>query len=816
MNPLGTKVPASVYAAVGIASASAIGYQLILMRWLAVARWHHFAYLVISTALLGFGTSGTILTLFGRRWVPRYTSVMQLSLIGLAVAAPGSLMLAESLPIDTYQIMLRGSQAAWLIGYQLLLLIPFLSAAVSIGLPLMACPAQTSRLYAVNLVGSGLGAGAAIGLMYVVNTECLPWTVSAAALLAALLFVRGSPWRRTAWLIGTATTGGLALSTTGFAPIDPYKPLAFYQQLVRQGQAKAIARRYSPRGRIDVFESPLAHDTLFASPQAAPPPPQMTLLVDGGTTAPIFRICRADEAAVMDETPLAAVYRTFRPQRVLLMGEIGGANIWLARRFGATHITVVQPNPQIVELLKGPLAEAAGHVLEGADIEVVVAELRGFLNRSVDRFDLIQLTALESLVTGAPGILALNESYVPTVEGFSRCLDRLTPQGVVAVVRGIQEPPRDEIRLMATWVEALEQRGVAEPAQHLLQFRNYLSACTAVSVAPLSPERIGVLQETLTQMAMDPVWYPGMRDDQANRIDVRPGPPASHLSYLDWGARQVLSPRRDAFYNSYAFHVRPATDNCPFFFDFFRWRSLAEYRRSFGRHWLARIEWGYVVLVVALVWSILVSGLLIIVPLFRGVAAPVAQSPGRPATCLYFASLGMGYLLLEMAMIQQFTLILAEPVFAVAVVVTAFLVFSGVGSFLAGRGLRDSKPSIRPVIFVILAGAAAYGGLLRPSLQSVLGWSFPARVFICLLVAGALAVPMGMPFPRGLIRLRSGASDLIPWAWASNGFASVIASVLAVVAAMSWGFGAIVWLSIAAYSVAAIAANDEASCEQSR
>ncbi len=804
MTPPPVQADRRVYVAVAIASAAVVALQLVLMRCLAIARWHHFAYLVISTALLGFGASGTFLTLFGRRLASHFDASMVIVLIALALAVPCSFAAAEALPIDTYQVMLQPRHAGLLVGYHLILLVPFLLGAVSIGLPLTACRDRVARIYAVNLIGSGLGAAGAIGMMVVLPAERLLWAVAAAAMLAALPMAMGSRRRAGAWIASGAGLVVLAIGVPLEIRVDAYKPLAYYERLVAQGQAQHVARRDSPRGRIDVIETSMAHQTLFASPLAEMPPDQLVITVDGGSTAPVFRIERPEQAAVMDETPMAAVYRTFQPKRVLLLGEVGGANVWLARRFHAAHVTVVQPNPQIVELLRGPLAAEGGHVFDDEDVDVVVADPRGFLDQTDRRFDLIQLVALESLAAGAPGVMALNQSSLATVEGLSRCLDRLSEEGVVAVVRGIQEPPRDNVRLLATLAEALEWRRASPPERHVAQFRNYLAACTLATPGPMTPPQLDRLADVLEAMAIDPVWYAGMPDEKANRIDPRPGPTGTNLSYLEWSAREILSPRREAFYAGWAFAVRPATDDSPFFFDYFRWRSLPEYARSFGRYWLARVEWGYVVLVAALGWTSAVGAVLILLPLLW-LRRTGSGGGYRLATGVYYIALGTGYMLLEMALIQAFTLVLAEPVFAVAVVLAAFLAFSGIGSAWAGRSAAAGRAPVLPALMVVVALAALHALVGRHLLAAAMGWPTALRVGLCLVIAAGLAVPMGMPFPRGLMRLSGRAAGLIPWAWGANGFASVVAAVAAVVLAMSAGFTTVVWAAVAAYLLAMVA-----------
>ncbi len=815
-----------LYVAMVLVSAAVVALQLVLMRCLSVAHWHHFAWLIISTALLGFGAGGTILTFVGRELIRRFETSMRCLLIATALAMLGAFRLAESLPIDTYQIMLRPSQAALLVGYHLILMMPFLLGALCIGLPLTACRNRIAPLYAVNLIGSGAGAAIAVGMMFLLPPERLPAGVSLMTSLGALAMA-SYPTRHAPHTTCHPPGPSRLLMILSLVPIawglweirtappltaDPYKPLAYYEQLTQQGGARHIARRFSPRGQIDVFDSEASHETLFASPQAATPPSQLTLMIDGAATAPIFRIDKATEAAVMDETPIAAIYRVFRPRRVLLLGEAGGADVWCARRLGATHITVVQPNRQIVELLRGQLTDQAGGVISTADVSVEVDDIRGYLDRSTETFDLIQLVVLESLTGGAPGMMALCDSHVATVEGFGRCLSRLSNSGAVAVVRGLQEPPRDNLRLAGLLVEALVRRGIREPANHLLQFRNYLAACTAATATPMPATTSASLRDVLQEMAMDPVWYRGMRDEEANRIDTRPGIPGSSLSHMDYGIRQILTPRRSAFYAHYAYDIRPTTDDRPFFFDFFRWQSLPLFIRSYGQHWLARLEWGYGVVISATAWSAAVAGLLILLPLLwlprhgRSPNHPPPRAAAKPSVVLiYFTALGAGYMFLEMSLIQQFTLVLAEPIFSAAAVLSSFLVFSGAGSLWVDR-IRRNGTDLPRVLWLLVVAGAAYAGLVRPLLPNLVAGSMAARLSACVLLAAVLAIPMGMPFPYGLSRLSGKGPRLLPWAWGVNGFASVVAAMVAMVVAMSFGYSTVAWMGVIGYTIAAVTA----------
>jgi hypothetical protein len=298
-----------------------------------------------------------------------------------------------------------------------------------------------------------------------------------------------------------------------------------------------------------------------------------------------------------------------------------------------------------------------------------------------------------------------------------------------------------------------------------------------------------------------------MRPEEANRYNVVEPPD------LFDGATALLGPGRDAFMRDYKFHIAPATDDKPHFFHFFKWRSLPELLSLKGRGGLPLLEWGYPVLVATLVRAAVASLMLIGLPLawvgMRQARAPAPLAGSRGRALVYFLAIGFGFMFIEIAFIQKFVLFLSHPLYAVAVVLFAFLLFAGIGSRVFGRLSKGAAPKLRhPLAAVVLAIAvsAALCLLLLPWLfRHAMGLPDIVRIIISAALIAPLAFFMGMPFPLGLARLEANDARLVAWAWGINGCASVTGAVLATLLAIHIGFTAVVLAALLLYGAAAAA-----------
>lgn len=802
----------------GLVSCGVIAFEIGLIRVLQYASWYHFAFLVITIALLGFGMSGAILSLWrGCLLRHRHTALPVLALL-TALSIPLMLQAAQLLPVTgRFLPGLLAGQLAWWAGYWALLTVPFALGATAIGLALMSAGDRLTAVYASNLIGSASGAVGVTVVMYFVEPVWLGYVTGAVVLAAAY---RADRRALSAGLVSASVLAGalLALLYPPFIRVDDDKYLAYVDRLEADGQAERLARAVGPSGVVEVFGSDAFHDVAFMTDDRVPPP-MASIVVDGHRAGSLLEIDNAEQAEALDGTLMAVPYGLVPSNpRVLLLDEVGGGNIWLARRHGAAEVDVVQSNRVLLDLLTGPLKDEGGVVFGLPGVVLHPVQPRAFLEGTRGSFELIQLAGMESWSVAAGGLEGLNQDHLMTVEGVAAALRRLSPDGILHVSRGIQLPPRDNAKIAATIISALEQSGIAQSAwparsgAHIAMVRDFLGVCTMVRPRPWREAEIHRLRDLASERNLTPVYFEGITADELNRPDELPGPPGEEGDYLYHVMRPLLSgdPVETAgFFEEWPFDVRPATDDRPFFGNFGKLSALPDFRRAYGAGWLLRSELAFLFVLSTAVIVTCAGLVLMLLPfVFR---SDIRRASGRSIAAAYFLAIGLAYLVLEIAFLSGIQRLLGDPVTGGAATVGGFLLFSGLGSLSARRmaslpGVSLARLALVPAVLAIPVFTALillihYGG----------AWPLLLRLAGALTLIAPLAFAMGLPFPLGLQRFGKRSAALVPWAWGVNGCASVLASPLAMIIAMQWGFVLTVTTAAACYVVAAWAALGEAS-----
>ncbi len=785
---------------VGLVSAGTLAFEIALMRILLVASWHHFAFVVISVALLGFGASGTALCL-GRSWLlDRARVALPLLALATAVAMPLCVRLAQTIPIESQFLpaLLWQQIGAWL-GYWLLLSIPFLTAGGTIGLGLMLARQRLAQVYAANLIGSALGAVAITPVMALAPAAWLPLVCAGATLPAAI------PGRRTLTLpLVAAAAAGLALLGTLAPPdirVDAFKYASYARDLGESGEAERIAVTHSPRGTAEVWAGDAFHEIPFLSIDATPAPVS-PILIDGHMAGTLLRTDDPAPDAAPTRTLMATPYRLLggRP-RVLLLGDVGSINAWLAVLEDASLVQIVQPHARLTSMVRGLPAGAGGNFLEHGAVRVSDASPRHFVDHPPHEYELIQLAEIESAHAGSGNVGGLGESHLLTVEGIRAAIAALEPDGLLSVCRAIQSPPRDNLKIISTFAEALRVRPEIDPGAHLVVVRDYLGVCTMAKPTPWTDGQIAALRELIAQRGLTPVWFPGVRDEELNRPDVLSGPEGEPGDWLHHGASALLAGDAESFMDSWMFDVRPPRDLRPFFQDFFRPESIPVMREAFGDLWLTRAELAYLFVAATCVVIGVVALLVTVAPLLM--LPSLRSAHPKAATAAYFGAIGLAYLSLEIVALSRMNHLVGDNVRAASVTIGAFLCFSGIGSLLAQR-LITRRARGGATLLVTLAGVAALNLLLLTPLIHVAA-TLPlwGRMAVGAAAVAPVATLLGFPMPLALARLDAHAPALVPWAWGVNGFASVLAAPLAMLAALTWSYAAAAAGAIALYAVAA-------------
>jgi len=781
-------------------SAAVLGYEIALMRALSVARWHHFAYMIVSIALLGFGASGTLLALLRERLLERFDRALSAFAAAFALSIPVSFALAQRVPFDAFQLAWDWRQCLYLSLYYLILFVPFMLGATCIGLALVREAHQAHRIYFWNLLGSGIGACGIVPLMYLLPPASLPFGAFLAACLGLLIY--GADRRaRVAIAVPTIVAALLLLWAAGLGSdlnISEHKQLTLLLDLP---DTRVVDARTGPLGTIHVLDGPAIR--LVAGRSVAyqgPEPVQRAIVVDADSASAVNHITAPEQAEGFDYTPNALPYYLLDRPRTLIIGAGGGSDVVLARRHRCPSTTALELNPQIVDLMRGSQAEFAQRLYNQPGVELIAAEARGFLARSQARYDLIQLPLVESLGATSAGVAALNESYLYTVEAMELYLDRLEPHGILSITRWLRTPPSDVVRILNTLADALGRRVRGGPGRHAIAIRGMFTATVLASPAPFSPQQLEAARAFCRERSFDLVWLPERRPYRTNHYNKLPMP------YYALAAESIFqsAERRRELVRRYPYDITPTTDDRPYHALTFRWRALRHLRETMGDQWVRYVDWGYLVLVATLAQAVVAGVVLILVPLLF-LRRRAGARGGRVATCVYFACLGVAYMCIEIVMMQKLALFLASPIYAAAVVLGSFMLFSGLGSLVAGRLLdRERRAATLGILAILVVGFAMQFGL-DPLLRGLAGSATWLRMPVAAACAGALAFFMGMPFPSGLRRVASRVPALTPWAWGVNGCASVVGATLAMVLAVSFGFRAVLLLAFALYALAGLA-----------
>ncbi|MBI4481473.1 MAG: SAM-dependent methyltransferase [Acidobacteria bacterium] len=776
------------YLGIALTSATILGLELALMRVFSITQWHHFAFMIISLALLGFGASGTFLSLFQHRFRSQGQRVPAVAAVAGSLSILLTFWVSQRLPFSLLRIIWDWHQYGYLLLLYLLFSVPFFLLATVVGWAFLERQERISRIYFFDLAGAGIGALVTLAALSVLKPSQLPAGLSVLSMGAAL-FLGWSLGRRWQLMLAAALLVPVVFLVRPLGlNISQYKGLSYALQLPG---ARLLAERNGPLGMVQVVDSPaMRYAPELSLNFQGTLPQRLGVYVDAELASAITHFDgRWEVMDFLDYSPQAAPYRISPRRSVLILGAGAGTEVLAALFHRAQSVDAVELNGQLLDLLRSRFSDFAGGLYTHPSVSWHVAEARGFAEAQRRTYDLIQIAPLDAFAASSAGVFALAENYVYTREAFRRYLELLEPSGILAVTRWVKLPPRDNLKTFATAVEALRTLGL-EAAPRLFLLRNWGSATLLVKKSPLSPEEVARLKDFCEQRSFDLAYYPGILPEEANRFHL-----LEHPYYYE-AAQQILSLERESFYEKYRFQIRPATDEKPYFFHFFKWETFRYVWQDLGRQGMVFAEWGSWIQAATLFQAAMASFVLILLPLFFLREKPSAAS-SRFRCLVYFSCLGLAYLFLEIMYIQKFILFLAHPVYAAAVVLASFLVFSGLGSLRTGGRPATVRGPVLGITCIAGLEIVFLALVFRAGSSLALGW----KMVLSVVLIAPLAFFMGQPFPLGLRAIR-GNRSLVAWSWGINGFFSVLSTLLAPLLAMTWGFRSVLVAALALYWLA--------------
>jgi len=790
-----------IYVGLSLVALASLAYQLLLTRIFSVTLWYHFAFVAVSVAMFGL-TAGAVLVYLRPRWFPAETAARTM---GAAAAGMAALMVltylvhAQSHVTITFRLGqdTAGHFAAIAAMYAMLAL-PFVASGICVTIGLTRFPRHTGRLYAADL------AGAALGCLAVATVSCwidAPNLVLGTAMLAAGAALCFHAGRDDMWLRWSVVVSGLLLILGLINMTAAGRDLALFRPRWVKGRSETwrpVFERWNACSRVTVWEiggRPLGWGiSRRFTPNA--PVPQKWLNIDAAAGTVLTRFT-GDLAPLehlrYDVTNMAHYLR--RDGRVLVIGAGGGRDVLSALYFRQRHVVGVEVNAAVLETLTGPFGDFTGHLDRRPNVTLVHDEARSYLARCDQSFDILQASLVDTWAATAAGAYVLTENGLYTREAWELMLRRLSDRGVLTFSRWYSGGgPAQLYRMTALAVAALRQIGVSRPWEHLIvvcqgcdsgQSEPTGTATLLVCHSPFSDEDIDTVERVAKEMDFAVLLSPRA---SANRILRR----LAHDEDLGPVLRE------------YPGNIVPPTDDRPFFFDMVRLADVLSFTRpkdpSLAPSLAAITTLG--MLMVAVI------GLTVLCVLL-----PLALSLGRQSLAgslplsLYFCGIGLGFMFVEIVLIQRLTLVLGHPIYSIAVVLFCLLLASGAGSWLSDWAIRDVRRGWRaPLCLAAVAGAVLLTGLaVLPYLSRLDGVTAPARIGVAAGMLLPLGLLMGTAFPLGMRTASFRCSGLAPWLFGINGAMSICGSVGAVILSLSLGFMATMLIGAGCYAVAWLA-----------
>jgi len=758
-----------LFAGIFLTSLSGLVLEIAITRIFSAAIWYHFAFVAVSVALVGLGSSGLLvhyrLKRIKENWAADLTIV---SSTGICIILPITLSVMHSL----------ASQVTYLPLFMFMFSIPFFFVGVVISAAFSAFSHTAGRLYASDLIGASAGAVLVVFFLSLVGGEGTTLLVGVTAAICATIFSLTTKDRKKILLSLVVVAFALSLVvingiTQVFSiPTDPTanKDLPIF---LRENPGSHIAKtQWNSFSRIDVVEGISGDCIPVRDPrnpsQCAEEGLVAKIFIDGGAGTNIISWdgnpdSRKELSSWMQYLP----FKMKDDPKILIIGSGGGRDVVAAITSGSTDVTTVEINPIIFQTVQS-YGEKAGNLYEHNHVHANVDEGRSFVSRSSEKFDIIYIPFVDTWASVSSGGLGVSENFLYTVEGFQEYYDHLTDDGKIVAVRWLVDSPR----FVTTFTQLLENNGLKrdEVFKHIIIASSESTTqdpsvtMAILSKSPFTTSEISFLSDSFSKNGYKPILVP-------DKVMLDPYPSLLKGSITF-----------EEFYELYPTKTHPVTDDSPFFLSFEK--PIPSILESL------------------LYISIVIVGAFLVIPFIWLSKSSEKKSELRVSSVIiYFAALGAGFILIELALLQKFILLLGNPTMTFAILLFTMLLSSGFGSLTSTRLMKMGPKNLPFIISGIVVIGVLYALMLPILIYSVISEDFTVKVAVSVGILAPIGFLMGMPLPTGMRVLKSHLPTHIPWMWAINGAFSVLGAVLSVVigilygASYAMGMGILIYLA---------------------
>jgi hypothetical protein len=719
--------------------------EIVVTRLFSAMMFYHFTFLAVALALFGIAASGVYVFVAGDRLAVDLRGELAKATRRFGAGALVAVAYAMANPMDI--IIVTGSNAipeftsrqAWQLIFLVgITAIPFFYAGMVVSLALSYLRQDTNRVYAWDLAGAAAAALLIGVVLSLVGGPTAVLVALALALVAAALF-EGKGNARWVWV-----AAGVGLVAWNLA-----------RPIIRVPTTKGVKVETTRFEQWNAFSRVTVDDT-------------RTIKIDASAATHVEDL-RALAPGLQSREISALGHAIFEPpaKAALIIGPGGGRDVLHALSAGTGQVTGVEINPIIAEtIMKRDYCEVSGGLYLDPRVTIVVDDGRSFVRRSADRYDVVQASLVDTWAATAAGAFALTENALYTVEAFDDYLDHITDRGIVTITRWHTGAGGETARLLVLAAAALEDHGVAtgQARKYMFYAKHNGLGTMILKRTPITPEELARLDAACKANGFD--------------VEVSPTSAADHplARYLDQGPYIELVDGAPE-------NLSPPTDDRPFFFYFKRARDLFRPTGLMNDPglWILISLGSVTVLAVAFVIAPLV--------LHWRRRAVGSATRGHAGVLVYFGLVGFAFMLVEIALLQRFTLFLGHPSYSLIVILFSLLVSTAAGAYLSSRLPVAGLGRVMGIAGTALAGLATLGGfVLPPVLHALIGGSLPVRALLTVALVAPSGVLMGVMVPSIVRILAAAGSPLVPWGWGVNGATSVIGTVIATVIAIYGGF----------------------------
>ena len=784
----------NTYIGLFLVTLSVLMYEILLTRIFSVVAYYHFAFMAISIAMFGM-TIGAMLVYILPSYQRSDKVHEQLAFSSLLF----SVTLVQSflvfiIPLQ-FSLTVKGIAITMLV-YSLLA-IPFIFSGICICLVLTKFTHQINKLYAVDLFGASLGCFLIVIVLNTFSASTALFGVGSLAGISAIFFcnnLNNQSFKNTS-IIVTILLSLLAIINVNLE--KHHIPVFRFSWVKYHHEYQPLYEKWNSFSRLTVTGDPWLWREPFGWGLSDTTPQNLKsrylwLQIDASAGTPIINYHdNLNEIKYMkyDVTNLAHYLRP--DSNVLIIGVGGGHDVLSSFLFHQKSVVGIEINPTIVDLLKNKLADYSGNLNKISNFTLVNDEARSYISRLHSHFDIIQMSLIDTWAATAAGAFALSENSLYTEENWQSLLNHLTPNGILTVTRWyLPKQPAEIYRVATLTHQTLKDMGILHPENNIMIVaaptklfvgkEALYPATVLISRTAFTKNEINMIANLVKKMHFILVYAP----------TITSNPLFTEL---------VTQSDINAISDTLNLDLTPPTDDRPFFFQMIRLSNIFNTKLWNQNNYFSFNSNAVTVLGVLLMTVIILTLLFVLLPL--SLTTKKGDLLGSGSLLTYFASIGLGFMFIEVSQIQRLTVFLGHPTYGLSVVLFALLIFTGMGSLLTTNTFNQRHRNILPIV-LLLVFLCLYGFFSKYIMLYFQASSTPVRILVAILMLSPMGLCMGTALPLGMQLANNYSARLTPWLWGINGATSICGSVLAISVALAEGISISFWTGVMCYLVA--------------